>query len=163
MCFRNSKQGLTSRVRASNQCEISRPATSIIGLRSTSPRNELPMEYLYLTNLIPLRRTTMFFDELGEIVDMTKIGNPYVRCCIVWRDFVGGKEIWPRISGSFLHSMLFLDNVGRDKIKLLFCSISIFTRTSFLSSSNVIGCQTASIYHSHRRTIVSGKARLLRS
>jgi hypothetical protein len=44
---------LTSWVRGSNQCDISKPATSIIGLRRTSPRKNLLMEYLYRINLIP--------------------------------------------------------------------------------------------------------------
>jgi hypothetical protein len=46
-------ESLTSWVRGSNQCEISKPATSIIGLRRTSPRNELPMAYLYLIDVVP--------------------------------------------------------------------------------------------------------------
>lgn len=43
----------TSRVRESNQWEMSNPAASIIGLRRTSPRKRLPMEYLSHTSELP--------------------------------------------------------------------------------------------------------------
>ena len=96
--------------------------------------HHLEMNYRWNIFIRPIwyrsRRTTMFFDKFGKIIDMTQKGHPDIRSCIMWWDFIRSKETWSTI---FLHSSCLsrwqtISIETRSKFLFFFPSFPFFSR-----------------------------------